>query len=182
MVSIIREERNWCSGTLISENHILTAAHCLEIENAKDNLFVVLGSDNILDLDGYYRIEREIENYFIHPNYEEDKHYYDVAIIKMDIGVPYDKNQVITPICLPKEPSENVNKRSGQLVTLTGYGATESGGENQLLRFTTLQIYSQNWCNRTYTGRIINSLPDLFTSNVMCAGYTVSISYSIKKD
>ena len=86
---------------------------------------------------------------------------------------------IVEPVVVsPEVASNNVNSRVGRLVTLTGYGATTDNKNNQQLRFATLQIHSQSWCNRKYRVGRINSLPDLFTSDVFCAGYIVSLKES----
>ena len=105
MVSITKDGENFCSGTLISTKHILTAGHCFDRYHP-DDFTVVLGSDNLKNQD-YYRIERFIEKVFVHPGYEVCCHYFDIAIAELDIEVPYDKNNPgITPICLPTEASD----------------------------------------------------------------------------
>ena len=172
MVSITKDGRNHCSATLISSSYILTAAHCFDHVDV-DSLSVVLGSDD-LETQGYHAIERSIDTYFVHPKYETCCHYYDVAIVQLYPRVPYDKdNPGITPICLPTEASSNPDNRAGILVTLTGYGRTDSDRNNQKLSFTALQIHSQRWCNHHYQEETYGSLPRQFESNIICAGYIV---------
>ena len=176
MVSITKDGENFCSGTLISTKFILTAGHCFDRYDP-DLFTVVLGSDNLAFQDSY-TIERFIDKVFVHPGYEKCCHYFDAAIAKLDIEVPPDMNNpAIIPICLPTQPSSNPDNRAGQLVTLTGYGRTRSNSENQKLRFATLLIYSQRWCNHKYQQlpREFRSLPREFQSDILCAGYIVSI-------
>ena len=60
------------------------------------------------------------------------------------------------------------------MVTLAGYGATRTDIDNTVLRFATLKIYSQRWCNHKY--QQFDELPRQFTSDVLCAGYIVSFN------
>ena len=179
------EIRNRCSGTLISKDFVLTAAHCLD--NVKlEALGLVFGTDDLADSNSFYRVERDIGQTFVHPNYDKRFHYFDVALIKS--SSPLDFNAGIYPVCLPERASNEVDNRRGNAVTLTGFGAeSKESRENQKLRFAQLTVYSQAFCNGRYSsvGRefediIRESLPQKFQSNILCAGYEVSMISTYK--
>ena len=53
-----------------------------------------------------------------HPKYKYGVSYYDVAVIKLD--EPVSQSLAVRPICLPDQPSEDVDEFQGDLVRLSG--------------------------------------------------------------
>ena len=94
-----------CGGSLVTQNHILTAAHCLFEEKTgqkrevNDDLLVVLGSnDPLYTSEG---LERKIISYTYHPNYVYPQSYFDVAVCTLNETVPQAAFRSIRPVCLP---------------------------------------------------------------------------------
>ena len=54
----------------------------------------------------------------IHTKYKFGVSYYDVAVIKLD--EPVSPSLAVRPICLPDQPSEDVDEFQGDLVRLSG--------------------------------------------------------------
>ena len=79
-----------------------------------------------------------------------------------------------------------VKKQSdSSIIRLIGWGKVQASEANPSpkLRMTSLQIFSQAHCNQSHVEaegftavKIKNSLPDLFTSSIMCAGFEVIYS------
>lgn len=92
-------ERVTCAGTLISDQHIATAASCLYVgENGvrTDRLEVYLGPHSLTDLP----VPVKVRNYFVHHQFKNDANYdqigADIAFLTLDAELP----RKTMPICI----------------------------------------------------------------------------------
>ena len=94
-----------CSASLITQTHILSAAHCFfdektgEKRENVDDLLVVLGSND--PINSGEGIERSIKNFSVHWRYIYPLAYLDVAIATLNQTIPKTAYKTIRPICLP---------------------------------------------------------------------------------
>ncbi|TRY79521.1 hypothetical protein TCAL_12893 [Tigriopus californicus] len=166
-----------CGGTIIASNLVLTAAHC-----AFDDRWLIRTGDRDLDssFDDAKVITRKIKKIHVHPKYVYDlTAYYDVAIWELDEDVEY--NIFHRPICLPNEPSLDLNKYEGDQVTVLGWGLQTSNGgrSDNTLKQTPVKVFSNLFCNTSHSNLDSNilqfrtkaTLPNLFKDHLMCAGY-----------
>ena len=118
VVSIQQNNSHSCGGTIISKNHVLTAAHCVVYKIG--NTVVSVPIDGILELifgtwtSQNVRIERllkkgaatkrSIKKITVHEEYKYGVAYYDVAII--EFAEPLVFSPQIQPICVPKSGSQ----------------------------------------------------------------------------
>ncbi len=71
----------FCGGSYIGENYILTAAHCVD-NKGPDDLDVVVGIHQ-LSLEGSQGARIEVEHIFIHPDYDSNNLVNDIAILRL---------------------------------------------------------------------------------------------------
>ncbi|XP_069357189.1 serine protease gd-like [Maniola hyperantus] len=156
-----------CAGTLVSDRHVITAAHCMQRRNtftAIKNLVVRAGVYNLEDWsDDDITVTRGLAEAFIHNAYNSSTLANDILVLTLDKIVPLSEN--IKPACL-WSGNTNLNMIVGKSGFVAGWGANEMGtggkGEPRMVR---MPIVSTETCR--------SSKPEfhkLTSSKTLCAG------------
>merc|ERR1711962_290683 len=136
----------WCGGSLISERHVLTAAHCTEDLSAR-RIQVLLGEHRINDGE-FTRVN--VANINDDPDYDFPDG--DFSILTLSQPVTFSSS--VRPVCLP---SDTTKTYEGEVATVTGWGTLSSGGSQpDVLMEVDVTVTTNDFCNGVYGD--INSL------------------------
>ncbi|KAF0299592.1 Phenoloxidase-activating factor 3 [Amphibalanus amphitrite] len=122
MVFLIIEETDgtngFCGGTIISENYILTAAHCFEMVTPGTTATVLYGVSDLTRTDVQFVIPEEV---IVHPDFKRDANgafLNDIALLRLGTGLTF--SDTVGPVCLPSF-SDRAKSYQGD-AEITGWG------------------------------------------------------------
>lgn len=148
---VINRGLDLCGGVLVSQQHVVTAGHC--VDDYTDAYKQPQGVEVHLGL--YERLaeqqplpvqSRIVTKIHVHPYYRARSTRYDVAVLKLDRPVQYAPN--IVPICLP---NKNESVSEGTRAVGTGWGVknviNETYGEfPKYLQALDVEVIEANQC------------------------------------
>ncbi|CAK6955251.1 duodenase-1-like [Scomber scombrus] len=151
MASVQDNRGHICGGFLISEDFVVTAAHC----DTSNPTSVVLGTHNLKKINNdtmRYRVKK-----CKHPSYKNAQSGNDIMLLKLAQKVQLDNS--VQKIQLSRS---EVNIKEHMMCHVAGWGATKSKGRVvDELREVSVSIINLQFCEKEWPG-----LP----ANVICAG------------
>lgn len=112
--------RFYCAGSLLNDQFLLTASHCV-YGFRKERISVRL-LEHDRKMSHLQKIDRKVAEVITHPKYNARNYDNDIAIIKLDEPVEF--NEVLHPVCMPT-PGRSFKGETG---IVTGWGALKVGG------------------------------------------------------
>ncbi|XP_053231091.1 transmembrane protease serine 12-like isoform X3 [Podarcis raffonei] len=146
-----------CGGSLITNNTVLTAAHCVK-KNRNAAFWRAVIAVHHLHAHNYYTRKRRVSTITVHSDYDSESYENDIALFTLIKHVKY--NNYIQPICIPENDTIDLYP-----CYIAGWGNTKEKGVGKLiLQEAQVDVFPLRLCNRydSYAGRL--------TENMVCAG------------
>ncbi|XP_046644545.1 trypsin-1-like [Daphnia pulicaria] len=156
-----------CGGSILNENTILDAAHCVDGVADVSIFRVVAGEHDLFQVSSLEQ-NMDVNNILMHPDYNKKTSENDIALIylaaPLDLSVPSAK-----PINMPPATWE-FDPPAGIVATVSGWGTTSSGGStSNVLLSVDIPIISDDACNAIYTDES-EPKPKAIYESMLCAG------------
>uniref|UniRef100_A0A8C5TE10 coagulation factor Xa n=1 Tax=Malurus cyaneus samueli TaxID=2593467 RepID=A0A8C5TE10_9PASS len=157
-VLLNEEGEEFCGGTILNENFVLTAAHCI---NQSKEIKVVVGE---VDREKEEQSEtmHTVAKILVHSKFVAETYDNDIALLKLKEPVQF--SEYVIAACLPKVDFANevlMTQISGRI---SGFGREFEGGRlPKKLKVLEVPYVNRNMCKQSTNFAI--------TENMFCAGY-----------
>ncbi|XP_018494399.1 proclotting enzyme [Galendromus occidentalis] len=164
------QQNSWlqaCGGALVSNLHVVTAAHCVVAGSRSQNLptryfLVRLGDHDLVSEDDSSASEDfKVAKISRHSQFNSETYKNDIALMQLETPVTF--NEFIGPLCLPYDGV--YGNLDNEIAIVSGWGYTKYEGKgSNVLKQAAIRIWPENECREAYKKEV-----DI-TPEYLCAG------------
>uniref|UniRef100_A0A182SEW0 Peptidase S1 domain-containing protein n=1 Tax=Anopheles maculatus TaxID=74869 RepID=A0A182SEW0_9DIPT len=160
-----------CGGSIIDEETILTAAHCVFLDSgliAESRIAVHVGAIHLNEESEYVQ-QHTVDEVIAHPGYNASRFMNDIALLKLTNNITM--TEFVQPVCLWTMDS-NQELIVGKNGTLVGFGLNEKDVVSQELKQAPIGVVDALTCIKSDRVSYANQL----TSEMFCGGGQQGVS------
>ncbi|KAJ8709960.1 hypothetical protein PYW07_009326 [Mythimna separata] len=161
-VAISRNAKHWCGGSIVDEQWVLTAGHCLESafdgDKRKLQPFIIRAGSSFHNRGGY---QARVNKVFFPRKYVPGNADFDYSLLRLDRPMPIGRNIAVLNL-----PCKDYQMKEDDILIVTGWGSTDESGYGHIpdrLRFVPVPVMRLDDCQKSYRFYI--------TPRMLCAGY-----------